>query len=579
MNQTIEDENSQFLRKNLDELIRQYREAEAKKEQESKKIAVFDPDFSSFILQHYDRVLILEKNEACGEAVFRLLKAEGYNVEWETERDAAIEILESEEFTTLLISEGFSADGLLIRDKLREKGIQVNLRIIKDFGTAILGHEESAALREIRKSFYRIMEFCIRLLESFHPLMVDHAKEVARLAREIATQMELLPEIIDGVTVTSYLHEVPELNERFKPFQEKTESIFGKLDIKLPKWKVSDLTQAIQYPFPVAESLKHLQERFDGKGYPDGLAGEEIPIAARIIAPIDIYLNVISGKMGPTMSKGEAIDQLIIDSGLAFDPGVIEILVGILKQELSDGEGTEYRETILMVDTFSDDDLVKIQLREEGYKVASANNAKATMKLIEEEKPYMIISDIDLNPGDGFQLLDLVRKKSETRDLPFIFMSARSDSSFVSRALKAGADDFLPRPCSSEVLLAKIARNIKKSKSRATSLAERRGVNGSLRDMGILEIIQIMAAGMKSAMIILNNGQQEARVALIDGRISYANLDKMEGEEAFYKFIGWEDGDFTIHMNVTPPKINISIPNDMLLLEGFRKLDEQKRGV
>ncbi len=563
----------------LDDLIRQYREVETKKEDESKGLSDVGTEISSFILQHYDRVLLLERNETSGESAYRLLKAEGYNVEWETDREAALQILESERFTTLVVSEGFSADGLLIRDRLKEKGIQVNLRIIKDFGTAILGHEETDSMKKIRRSLYKIIEFLFRFLESFHPSMVGHSKEVSRLAREVATRMELLPDHVDGVTVCAYLHELSELHSHYRPYWERSNSIFGDLQIDLPQWSAMELTESMQYPYPIAETLKHLRERFDGNGYPDGLEGEEIPIASRIIAPIDVYLNMISGIEGDfIMSKGEAIDQLIIDSGGAFDPIIVGCLIEILKKELSEGEGSEYREKILMVDTSGEEDLLKIQLREEGYKVFYANNIQTAMNLLATEEPFMVISDIDLEGNDGFQLLELIRKNKDYAELPFILLSARSESSFVTKGIRAGADDFLPRPIATDVFLAKISRYISRAKGKTTTLAERRGVSGSLRDLGILEIIQVLAAGMKSAMIIVEYGNQEAKVALKDGRIVYADLGEEEGKDAFYSLMTWEDGNFTIHMNVFAPKENIFIQNDMLLLESFRRLDEARRG-
>ncbi len=559
----------------LDELIRQYRAAEEEKEKQQR--TAITPEVSNFILQHYDRVLLFDRNEVAGESVLRLLRAEGYNVEWETDRDVAIEILESENFSTLVVSEGFSADGLLIRDTLKRRGIQVNLRVLKDFGTAILGHEESATMKETRRSFYCLLEFTIRMLESFHPPMVGHAQQVAKLARELAIRMELLPEFVDGITIAAYMHEISGLHERYKPFWEKSEDIFGGVDVKFPDWKVTDLTVKLHYPFPIKETLEHMQERFDGKGYPDGLKGEEIPIGARIIAPIDIYLNMVSGDIGPNMSKGEAMDQLIFDSGSAFDPVVIELLVAILKKDISDGEGTEYREKILMVDNFGDDDLVKIQLREEGYQIFWVPGINEALQTIESEQPFMIISDIDLKEGSGFQLLDIIRKRPDIKEIPFILMSSRSESSFISKGIRAGADDYLPRPCPTDLLFAKIARNISRHKGQSVGLTRQSGVTGTLKDMGILDLIQILAAGMKNAMISLTSGIYEARVALTDGRIVFAAMGDSEGEEAFYKIISWEDGEFTIHMNVTPPKENITIKNDMLLLEGFRRLDEQKR--
>ncbi|HPQ40378.1 MAG TPA: DUF4388 domain-containing protein [bacterium] len=565
---------------NLDDLIRSYRESDGNGT--DKRVAEpqtpLDQEISSFIMQHYDRVLILERNKAVGEAVYRLLRAEGYNVEWETEREAALDTIKSEDFTTVLVSEGFGADALFIREQIKEQGLHLNVRTIKDFGTSILGHEETEVIKKIRNAFHHQTDFLMRFLESFHPPMVGHAREVARLAREVAIRMELLPDVVDGITITAYFHELSELMERYKPFWKKSEDIFGDLDLALPEWTVKDLTQAMQYPFPLEETLNHMQERYDGKGYPDGLEGEAIPIGSRIIAPIDIFMTMTSSSSsGPSMSRGEALDQLIMDSGTAFDPTVVEILVGILKKELTEGEATEYRESLLMVDTLGDDDLQKIQLREEGYIVLSAETQNDAIDTLTREEPFMIISDIDLSAGDGFELLQYVRNKSSRPDMPFVFMSARNDPNFIAKAFRTGADDYIPRPCVKDMLLARIARNIARAKGQRSAMAERKGVTGSLKDMGIMEVIQVLGAGMKSAMITISQGAAEGRIALSEGRIVFAKTEDQEGEEAFYALLGWDEGEFNIHMNVQPPKENITMKNDMLLLEGFRRMDETRR--
>ncbi|MBN1297069.1 response regulator [bacterium] len=575
-----EDHRQEKPRFDLDDLIRSYRESDGvdSGERNTDILSQLDDDVSAFIMQHYDQVLILERNDVVGEAVFRLLRAEGYNVEWAKDRDTALEKIREEEISTVLVSEGFGADALFIRDQIEKLGLHLNVRSIKDFGTSILGHEETEVMKKIRHAFHHMTDFLMRFLESFHPPMAGHAREVAKLAREVAIRMELLPDIVDGITITAYFHELPELLERYKPFWKKSEDIFGDLDLALMEWSVKDLTQAMQYPFPIEETLNHMQERYDGKGYPDGLEGDAIPIGSRIIAPIDIFMTMTSSSAsGPSMSRGEALDQLIMDSGSAFDPIVVEILVGILKKELTEGETTEYRESLLIVDTLGDDDLQKIQLREEGYVVSSAATLNEAIDRLVKEEPFMIISDIDLSAGDGYELLQYVRNKSNRPDMPFVFMSARNDPSFIAKAYRAGADDYIPRPCVKDMLLARIARIIARAKGQRSAMAERKGVTGSLKDMGIMEVIQILGAGMRSAMITIVQGASEARVALSEGRIVFAKTEENEGDEAFYSLLGWEEGEFNIHMNVQPPKENITLKNDMLLLEGFRRMDETRR--
>jgi response regulator RpfG family c-di-GMP phosphodiesterase len=557
---------------NLDELIRNYRGIDEK----TGSSGLSDPDTTAFIMQHYDRVLILERNRSIGEAAYQLLRAEGYNVEWESDRESALETLKNEEFASVLVGEGYGADALFIRDHIKQLGLPIMVRTFKDFGTVIMGYEEADAVKKLRRAFHHLMDFTMRFLESFHPPMVGHAHQVARIAREVAIRLELPHDAVDGITVAAYLHELPELQERYQPFWKKTEDIFADLDLSFPEWTVTEFTQGMQYPFPIEETLKHMQERYDGKGYPDGLKEDDIPIGCRVIAPIDIFLTMISsGAGGPNMSRGEALDQLIMDSGSAFDPTVVEVLVGLLKKELADGESAEYRETLLMVDTLGDDDLQKIQLREEGYIVLSASTLAEGIDQLTKDEPFLVISDIDLSEGDGFQLLDYIRKKSDRQEMPFVFMSARNDPNFIARAFRAGADDYLPRPCSKDMLLARLARNITRTRGQRATQAERKGVTGSLKDLGLMELIQILSAGMKSAMIIITHNNGEGRIALVEGRIVYSKSEDHEGEEAFFSLLDCEDGEFSLHLDVQPPKENISIKNDMLLLEGFRRKDEK----
>jgi HD-GYP domain-containing protein (c-di-GMP phosphodiesterase class II) len=77
----------------------------------------------------------------------------------------------------------------------------------------------------------------------------------------------------------------------------------------------------------IARLVRSSHERWDGTGYPDGLAGEAIPLAARIIAACDAYDAIVSdrGYRAPR-SAGEAIAELRRHAGSQFDPRVVEAL-------------------------------------------------------------------------------------------------------------------------------------------------------------------------------------------------------------------------------------------------------------
>ena len=80
-----------------------------------------------------------------------------------------------------------------------------------------------------------------------------------------------------------------------------------------------------------ARLVRHVHERYDGSGHPDGLAGEQIPIGSRVIAPCDAYHAMTSPRpWRAAMSHEDAVHELLVGNGTQFDPEVVEVLVGHL---------------------------------------------------------------------------------------------------------------------------------------------------------------------------------------------------------------------------------------------------------
>lgn len=89
---------------------------------------------------------------------------------------------------------------------------------------------------------------------------------------------------------------------------------------------------AIESLRPFAPIVRAHHERFDGRGYPDGLMGSGIPFAARIVAAVDAFGAMIDERpYSPAMSVDDAIDELVRHSGTQFDPIVVEALIESLR--------------------------------------------------------------------------------------------------------------------------------------------------------------------------------------------------------------------------------------------------------
>jgi len=92
-------------------------------------------------------------------------------------------------------------------------------------------------------------------------------------------------------------------------------------------------------PFkPIIPFVRHHHERFDGRGYPDGLRGTEIPIEARVLAVADAFDAMIADRpYRKAMSWNEALDQLHRGSGSQFDPGVVAVALTVFSDQAGDG--------------------------------------------------------------------------------------------------------------------------------------------------------------------------------------------------------------------------------------------------
>src|SRR2546425_10319007 len=87
----------------------------------------------------------------------------------------------------------------------------------------------------------------------------------------------------------------------------------------------------VEFPYPVLPIVRHHHEQWDGRGYPDGLKGEEIPLTARIMAVVDCFDSVRQERpFRRGLSRHEAIESLNKGSGTHFDPQVVELFIGVL---------------------------------------------------------------------------------------------------------------------------------------------------------------------------------------------------------------------------------------------------------
>jgi len=101
-------------------------------------------------------------------------------------------------------------------------------------------------------------------------------------------------------------------------------------------------------------------------------------------------------------------------------------------------------------------ELLAMALQMEDFEVAQAANGLRLISTLQVDQPDLILLDVNMSWIDGFELCRAVRKNEDFKDIPVIFISARSSSADVKRGIEAGAADYFTKPIELQTLIARI---------------------------------------------------------------------------------------------------------------------------
>ncbi len=198
---------------------------------------------------------------------------------------------------------------------------------------AALHRAELAA--EVEATVTNTLGTLIDVLEAKDAYTAQHARDVVELSERVASRLGVEGRELRDVHYAAILHDIGKigipsdiLRKPGKLTDEEFEVIKTHSDVG------ARLLERIPFTRSVAPLVRAIHERFDGRGYPDNLAGEGIPLGARIVGACDAYDAMISDRPYRSgMGQDAAVRELHRCAGSQFDPGVVSALV----QELASG--------------------------------------------------------------------------------------------------------------------------------------------------------------------------------------------------------------------------------------------------
>ena len=193
---------------------------------------------------------------------------------------------------------------------------------------------------ELEEIYFKITKEMGEEVESKDTYTFGHCQRVARYSVMLAEEMDLSDEDKKGILVAAFLHDLGKVKiPRGILTKPKKLSPDEYLTImKHPGWGV-EMLESIEFPWDVKSLILHHQERFDGKGYPDGLEGENIPLSARIISIADFFDALTTDRpYRKAMNLDETFSIMKIEGGKILDPELLDIFEPLIRKRFPSGE-------------------------------------------------------------------------------------------------------------------------------------------------------------------------------------------------------------------------------------------------
>lgn len=179
--------------------------------------------------------------------------------------------------------------------------------------------------------FARVLAYT---LEEKDPYTSGHSERVCYYSDFMCKRLFLTPKERSELQISSYLHDIGKVGISNRFINKKgTLSPTDWAIIKKHTKKAIELLVPLNLSHNIISYIQYHHERFDGTGYPDGLAGDQIPLGARIIAIADSYDSMTSDRpYRKPLSNGEAKQELLKCAGKQFDPHLVTIFLEVLNE-------------------------------------------------------------------------------------------------------------------------------------------------------------------------------------------------------------------------------------------------------
>jgi len=404
-----------------------------------------------------------------------------------------------------------------------------------------------------------VADLLVGLLE-FRDVFFRGSTSLTRLlSTSIAEELGVGPDQTNHLALAAILRDLGRLamGGRLVPPGRNTESLDARRRIERHVELGMRLLEGIALPPEVRAAVRHHHERWDGAGYPDALAREDIPLLARILAVADSFAAMVSPRMYRVPLKlPDAEKELRQESGTRYDPGVVDALSRVLRRRDQPHLGFVQRHRILLVDADQPGAVVTAaKLCSVGYLAEVATDLEAARERLSRVPIAALMLSAPSANQEAAQLIRFVRSDPTFAALPVVVANADGVAWRV-HLLEIGADVCFPPAVSHAELQATVGAMVRRSLNMrtvdrggqaATAGSPWLALQGDVQDFPLTWLLQVMKYDSRTAAIAVRTEDQEGTIYLRQGDAVHAELrDGARGESALRTMLQWGKGRFTV---------------------------------
>ncbi|HYM61635.1 MAG TPA: HD domain-containing phosphohydrolase [Thermoanaerobaculia bacterium] len=318
------------------------------------------------------------------------------------------------------------------------------------------------ALRKELDSSENIIMALTTALENKDPRSGGHAHRVASYALRLCDKLGMSATEKEAIIKGAMLHDLGMIGVPDHLIGKTALSDEERKQVEEHPQMGASILEPMRTFRPFVPIVRWHHERLDGSGYPDGLAGDAIPLEAQIVGIANRF-DEVHHETG--LTEREALAQLRAETERGmFDSDLYRLLAVSLDEDLPKPVLSRHLRArapvlpnVLCVDDNQHNrDLVSMALEEAGYRVTLAHNGLEAQEVLLREDIDVVLLDLVMPVQDGAETLRALRSDPRYEFLPVIVLTSHQNSEMRQAAIVAGADDFIGYPLNRIELIARI---------------------------------------------------------------------------------------------------------------------------